>query len=330
MTEPFVNSYDVKKRETFQFNADIAQLMNLIVNAVYSNKEVFLRELISNASDALDKIRYLSLNDKHVLGTDTDLKIQIIPDKHSRTLTIRDNGIGMTKQDLVNNLGTLARSGTKQFMEAIAAGADISMIGQFGVGFYSAFLVSDKVIVRSKHTGGTQWVWESSAGGSFTIRPDKHSPHQLTRGTEIILCLKEDCVSYLEEETLKKIVQKHSQFVSFPITLFSTEEEMKSNIAMNNQSQWEVLNPQKPIWTRRPNEVTQEEYTSFYKSISNDWEEHLAVKHLVIQGQLEFTALLFVPKRAPFDMFAADKPKQSLKLYVRRVFIMDGCEELIP
>merc|ERR1712117_1009116 len=256
-----------------------------------------------------------SLTDPSVLDTKKELEISLIPDKDNKTLTILDSGTGMTKADLINNLGTIAKSGTKGFMEALQAGADISMIGQFGVGFYSAYLVADRVEVYSKHNDDEQYVWESSAGGSFTIRSGDDA--DLNRGTKIVLHMKEDMTEFIDEKKVKEIVKKHSQFIGYPIKLL-VQKEREKEVSDDEAEPEEIkegdepkiedvgedaeLNKTKPIWTRSPDDISNEEYGEFYKSLTNDWEEHLAVKHFSVEGQLEFRALLFIPKRAPFDL----------------------------
>merc|ERR1711892_187803 len=291
--------------------------------------EIFLRELISNSSDALDKIRYESITDPDKIENQPNFFIKIIPDKTNSTITIEDSGIGMTKNEMINNLGTIAKSGTKAFMESMAAGGDISMIGQFGVGFYSGYLVSDKIRVVSKHNDDEQYVWESAAGGSFTVQKDTEMVHgEVKRGTKVICYLKEDQSEFLEERRLKDLVKKHSEFIGFSIELFV--EKSKEKEVKEVSHEWEQLNKNKPLWMRKSEDVTNEEYASFYKSLSNDWEDHLSVKHFSVEGQLEFRALLFVPRRAPFDMFESKKKRTNIKLYVRRVFIMDDCDELMP
>lgn len=354
--------------ETFAFQAEINQLLSLIINTFYSNKEVFLRELISNASDAIDKIRYASLTTPEVLGECKEFTISIVPDKETDTLTITDTGLGMTKQDLIKNLGTIAHSGTRAFMETLQQGGNVadqvSLIGQFGVGFYSAYLIAKNVKVITKHNDDVQYVWESNASGSFTITEDTEGP-RLMRGTKIILELKDDQKDYLNENRLREVVKRHSEYCAFPVMLEvekeeevpevedakpeeadkpegtvedvdEDEDEEKQNQPEKKKEMRTVkafvqLNNQPPIWLRKPEDVTKDEYDAFYKAISNDWDAPMIQKHFSVDGQIQFKALLYIPKRAAFDMFSnMEKRKSNVKLYVKKVLISDDSSNLLP
>ncbi|KAK2660745.1 hypothetical protein Ddye_007278 [Dipteronia dyeriana] len=359
--------------EKFEFQAEVSRLMDIIINSLYSNKDIFLRELISNASDALDKIRFLSLTDKEVLGEgdDAKLEIQIKLDKEKKFLSIRDRGIGMTKEDLIKNLGTIAKSGTSAFVEKMQTSGDLNLIGQFGVGFYSVYLVADYVEVISKHNDDKQYVWESKADGAFAISEDSWN-EPLGRGTEIRLHLREEAGEYLEESKLKDLVKKYSEFINFPIYIWATKEvdvevpadedesseeekdtssedeetekgedeeedsekKPKTKTVKETNFEWELLNDVKAIWLRNPKEVTDEEYTKFYHSLEKDFsdEKPLAWSHFNAEGDVEFKAVLFVPPKAPHDLYESyyNANKSNLKLYVRRVFISDEFDELLP
>ena len=337
----------------YEFQAEINQLLSLIINAFYTNKDVFLRELLSNASDALDKVRYASLTDS---SKQRDFSIKVKADKKTNTISIEDSGIGMTPDDMIACLGTIANSGTKQFMQSIQDGkADLNMIGQFGVGFYSSYLVASSVKVYSKTEDLNCHVWESMAGGSFTI--EEAPDCDLEYGTRIVLDLKDDCNEYVEESKLNSIITQHCQYLTYPIHLWTTRTETKEEEIEEEEEkdekdeedakeedekpkktktvehvieEWKHINHQKPLWMKNPDDVTKEEYSAFYKSISNDWDDHLSVKHFNAEGQIEFKALLYIPKRAPYDQFTPKDKHNNIKLYVKRVFIMDNCKELLP
>ena len=366
-TDP-VSQPDSVNTETFAFQAEMNQLMSLIINTFYSNKDIFLREIVSNASDAIDKIRHLGLKDSSQLDSGKDFYVHITVDKTNNVFMIEDSGIGMTKTDLINNLGTIAKSGTKGFMEAIDSGTDLSMIGQFGVGFYSAFLVADKVEVITKHNDDDCYMWQSAAGGSFNIIKIEDS--DMKRGTKIILHMKDDQKEYLDDNKVKGLVKKHLEYINYPISLWTEtkttkevpieeeeeEEEEKDEIDEEDDDkptieevdegeeekkpktktitevsqEWKELNTQKPIWCRNAEDVTHEEYENFYKHISGDWDGHMGVKHFSVEGQLEFKAMLFIPKRAPFNMYEQDKKVGNIKLHVRKVFITDTYDDIMP
>ncbi|XP_037946056.1 endoplasmin [Teleopsis dalmanni] len=364
-----------EKAEKFAFQTEVNRMMKLIINSLYRNKEIFLRELISNASDAIDKIRLLALTNKGELESNPELNIRIKADKENKVLHIMDTGIGMTHQDLINNLGTIAKSGTADFLAKMqdpskADGQDLNdMIGQFGVGFYSAFLVADRVVVTTKHNNDKQYIWESDAN-SFSIVEDPRGD-TLKRGSIISLHLKNEAQDFLEEDTVRELIRKYSQFINFPIKMWSSknvdeevpiEEEVtekpetesdedpiedgedakveedtedsdkpKTKKVTKTIWDWQLINDSKPIWTRKPAEVTNEEYNEFYKSLTKDSTEPLTQTHFVAEGEVTFKSLLYIPKVQPSESFNRYGTKSdNIKLYVRRVFITDEFNDMMP
>ncbi|XP_071572742.1 endoplasmin [Temnothorax nylanderi] len=362
-----------EKAEKFAFQTEVNRMMKLIINSLYRNKEIYLRELISNASDALDKIRLLSLTDRSVLETNSELAIRIKADKENKVLHIMDSGIGMTKQDLVNNLGTIAKSGTAEFlgkMQDVTNTQDMNdMIGQFGVGFYSAYLVANVVVVTTKHNKDKQYIWESDSS-NYSIVEDPRGD-TLKRGTTVSLHLKEEASDFLEPDTIKNLVKKYSQFINFPIYLWNSKvvqvdaDEVEEDKPVKEDTEkddtedkedeeddtkveedadekkpkkvdktvwdWELLNDSKPIWTLKPNEVDEQEYIEFYKTLTKDNQEPLAKTHFVAEGEVTFKSVLFIPKVQPTDSFNRYGTKSdNIKLYVRRVFITDKFTDMMP
>ncbi len=313
------------KIETHSFKTEVQQLLHLIIHSLYSNKEIFLRELISNASDAIDKLRFKSQTEPDILGNDTEFEIRIAADEKERTLEVSDNGIGMSYQEVLDNIGTIAKSGTAEFMKALEQSKKQDtltpeLIGQFGVGFYSAFMVAEKITLTTKAAGSEKAVrWESSGDGTFTIEETTKE----SRGTSILLKLKpleEGEEDFSKEWVIRNIIRKHSDFVAYPIVMDIVREDKKEK---------ETLNSMQAIWAKSKNDVKEEEYKEFYKHLSHDWNDPLTHLHLKLEGVTEYSALLYIPSRAPFDLFHADR-KHGVRLYCKRVFIMDDCRELMP
>jgi len=310
------------KTETMGFQAEVGRLLDIVANALYSEREIFLRELISNAADACDKLRYVAIEKPDLAAGDTDYGITITADKTARTLTIADNGVGMSREDLVENLGTIARSGTSHFVDQLTGDKkkDVSLIGQFGVGFYSAFMVSDEVAVISKRAGESEaWRWTSDGKSQFTIEPAKRE----TRGTEITLSLKEDAEEFLERMRIEHIIKTYSDHIPFPIRLEiagEAEDEAQATAQVNEGS---------ALWTRAKSEVDEQQYSAFYKHVSHGYDEPWMTLHFRAEGVIEYTGLIFVPSERPMDLFNPER-MSKVKLYVKRVFITDECDELLP
>ncbi len=319
-------------KETFGFQTEAKQLLKLMIHSLYSNREIFVRELISNASDAIDKLRFASIEHPDYLEDDGDFKIEITFDKEAKTLSIKDNGIGMNREEVIKNLGTIARSGTAEFVASLTGDQkqDSQLIGQFGVGFYSGFIVADSMEVLSRRAGETAGVhWVSAGEDEFTVDDVAEAP----RGTTVTLHLKDDALEFAEDFRLRSIVRKYSDHISVPVMMFNTPyappaEEGKEPPPAP-EPELEAVNQAKALWTRPRNDISDEEHAEFYKHISHDFEDPLSWSHNRVEGKLEYTSLLYLPKRAPFDMWNREKPR-GLKLYVQRVFIMDEAESFLP
>lgn len=315
-------------KQTLSFQTEVKQLLQLMIHSLYSNKEIFLRELISNAADAADKLRFEALNDS-TLMPEGDLKITVTADSEARTITISDNGIGMSQEEIVEHLGTIAKSGTKAFMEKLTGDAqkDAHLIGQFGVGFYSAFIVADKVTVQSRRAGlpeNQAVCWQSLGDGEFTVE----SISKEQQGTDVILHLKEDENDLLSDWTLRRIVTTYSDHISVPIWMKKAPEYDEEGNPKPSE-EMEAVNQAQALWTRSKNDISDEQYQEFYKHVSHDFDEALAWTHSRVEGRQEYTSLLYIPKRAPYDLYERD-PKHGVKLYVKRVFIMDDAKKLMP
>ena len=315
----------VKKEHAFQ--AAVSEVLRLVVHSLYTNREIFLRELVSNASDAIDKLKFRALTDASLLAEGEEPKIRLVPDAAAGTLTISDDGLGMTEAELVKHLGTIAHSGTAELVKQLGEQKDLSLIGRFGVGFYSAFLVADRVDVRSRAAGSTEaFVWSSNGESGFTVEPSTRE----TRGTDVILHLKEDQREYLEAYRLRELIRRHSDFVAQPVEIQVTKEVPATEGGeKTTEVTFDRVNSQSALWRRTPSDVTEEQYEELYRHLTHDWEKPLLHKHFRVEGTNEFSGIFFVPKRAPMDLFSAEN-KLGLRLHVRRVLVMEHCEELLP
>ncbi|HLS50891.1 MAG TPA: molecular chaperone HtpG, partial [Burkholderiaceae bacterium] len=326
MTQPDTSS---AQTETMGFQAEVKQLLHLMIHSLYSNKEIFLRELVSNASDACDKLRFEAIDKPDLMQGDTDLHIRVDYDAKARTITVADNGIGMSRDEVVANLGTIARSGTKEFFSQLTGDKqkDAHLIGQFGVGFYSSFIVADKVSVDTRRAGlaaNDAVRWESDGQGEFSLTPIEKDE----RGTTITLHLRDDEDELLSGWKLREILRRYSDHISLPVQMLKEEWDEKAS-EMQKTTEWETVNQASALWTRPRSEITDEQYKEFYKHIAHDFDDPLAWTHNQVEGRAEYTQLLYIPKRAPFDLYDRTAPR-GVKLYVKRVFIMDDAEQLLP